>query len=629
MKFFITLYISIFSLVVFAQQETPLNLEKAPAYVKEAIQSGRECVINGKLDCAPLYLEAIKRSKNENPECTGTLYGHLLNYFYHTGQDDSLLMYKNEAIDISIKHKENYNLSATYNLVAAAFMSGSNTDSALYYFQKAKDHILIIKNDYLLAENYMNTAGVYIDIKDYDKAQTLYLKASEFLKEENMDDMYLAVLYNLAENEFSREDFHESWKWAKKALPYLDKIEELDVYRPRIHDLISRLYMHDQKYDSAFYYVNKSIEESKLIADQEHLAVAYESKALILKNQGKTNDAIEAINYAIELNLEINNIKRLANCYNIVAELYYQNQNFKASADSYVELLKLNDSILSENRIFAIQEFEKKYETEKKEKQIAEQELKIQKQRSNLLYAILGGSLLVTILGGIFIYNVKAQKLRVKQLQQEKENAILNSFILGEERERKRISEDLHDGVAAMIAAAKMSLDAIPHLTEEKRLEQIAKVKDILENTHADVRHIAHNLLPTVLEKEGIIKATSHFAFEINQTNLLKINVVDNKSYAEKLPLQFQLMLFRMIQELVNNIVKHSQAKNAAVTFSTINNSLLIEITDDGIGYEDNNESGNQGLYSINQRLKSIGGNFNIKKRKSGGTEAKLELNYQ
>src|SRR5690606_15715731 len=123
---------------------------------------------------------------------------------------------------------------------------------------------------------------------------------------------------------------------------------------------------------------------------------------------------------------------------------------------------------------------------------------------------------------------------------------ILNSFILGEERERKRISQDLHDGVAAMIGAAKMSLESIPHLSQEKQMEQLSKVKNILENTHADVRHIAHNLLPTVLEKEGLIKATSHFSSEINETKLVNIFITDKDSKAEKLSPQLQLILFRV-----------------------------------------------------------------------------------
>src|SRR5690606_32202350 len=193
-------------------------------------------------------------------------------------------------------------------------------------------------------------------------------------------------------------------------------------------------------------------------------------------------------------------------------------------------------------------------------------------------------------------------------------------------RERKRISHELHDGVAAMIGAANMSLESIPHLPQEKRMEQLAKVQGILEHSHRDIRHIAHNLLPTVLEEEGLIQATEQFISEINETQLVNITVTDQNSKADQHSTQLQLMLFRVIQELVNNIIKHSQARNAEIAFSNGENGLQIEISDDGIGYEDINNTGNQGLYSITQRLKSIGGNFNISKRSRGGTQAKIEL---
>lgn len=202
----------------------------------------------------------------------------------------------------------------------------------------------------------------------------------------------------------------------------------------------------------------------------------------------------------------------------------------------------------------------------------------------------------------------------------------MNAFIRGEERERNRISHDLHDGVAAMIGAAKMTLESIPHLSEDKQMEQLSKVKSILENTHADVRHIAHNLLPTVLEKEGLIKATEQFASEVNETGLVRILVKDKGSNAHEISSQFQLMLFRIIQELVNNIIKHSQAQNAMITFGRNKKGLMIEVVDDGIGYNGDINTGNQGLYGISQRLKSIGGDFKIISKREKGTQAMVEV---
>src|SRR5690606_1205428 len=154
----------------------------------------------------------------------------------------------------------------------------------------------------------------------------------------------------------------------------------------------------------------------------------------------------------------------------------------------------------------------------------------------------------------------------------------------------------------------------------------LSKVKEILENTHADVRHIAHNLLPTVLEKDGIIKATQHFVSEINQTQLIHVSVLDEASKAEQLSKQLQLMLFRIIQDLNNNTIKDRQAQHAVIRFSRHDHELQIEATHDGIGYDGELKEGNQGLYIISQRLKSIGGNFKFIRKNDRGMQAIAEL---
>src|SRR5690606_33494468 len=267
------------------------------------------------------------------------------------------------------------------------------------------------------------------------------------------------------------------------------------------------------------------------------------------------------------------------------------------------------------------------YETEKKERLLAEKELVIEKQHSRHRLIIIVGSLLMLSALGYFVSYRRNQKIKVQKAQREKENAVLNSFINGEERERTRISQELHDGLAALVSAAKMSLETIPHLDETKKEQQIAKTKNILENTHAEIRHIAHNLMPVTLEKEGLIKAAEQFVNDIKETQILDISFVDNTHNKIELPLQIQLMLYRVIQELVNNIIKHSQAKQDVITFSSKeDNTLQIEVSDNGKGFDGNVSKESQGLYSIRQRLQSIGGNFILKRNDSSGMQAIAEL---
>ena len=507
-----------------------------------------------------------------------------------------------------------------YNLLANCYYLKGDLNSALHNYLKIAAVLEDGGNQLHLGYLYSNIAVLLGATQNNNKHIEYLLKSYNLLKK-NQDQRFIAtVASNLALGYYHTKDTIKTNKWSKEALK-LSKLSNDFVAKTQAYLALSLI---EKNLDVSLDYAEQSVKYANEQNDKTHKASAYYRYAAVLDQLGERKKALTYAEDAVNFAQEVGDNVTLTNASFTAATIYYNSGMKDKSADFYHIYATFKDSIASAENAREINDINTKYETEKKEKQLAEQDLKIQKQRANLLYAILGGALLISVLGGIFIYHRKGQKLKLKQFQQEKENAILNSFILGEERERNRISQELHDGVAAMIGAAKMSIESIPHLTQEQGMAQLSKVKTILENTHAEVRHIAHNLLPTVLEQEGLVKATSHFAFEINETKLVTITVTDNNSNYQELSLQLQLMLFRVIQELVNNIIKHSQAKNAEIIFSTNSYGLQIEISDDGIGYEDSNEVGNQGLYSITQRLKSIGGNFKIMKKTSGGTQAQV-----
>jgi len=542
------------------------------------------------------------------------------------GNVEKRLLYNDSIIFVSKKAGYKTGEGIGYMGKATAYSRDGNMDEALKLMKPA---IIIFeeqKEDGLLANSYKIMGNLLLQSRKAKEAISTYKLSANIFKKMNKFPNAGLVYGNMVRAYMTRQEYDS-------ALFYNELAKNMATYASPMHSLhfavniseaeLQALKGNFSKADAA---ADRALAIAQSLNNPSMLGGIYTIKSSIAKEKKNYDEAIEYDLLSIELNKKSGIFAQLIDSYRNLSKSYYRAGRYKEAYDTRVTYMQLSDSLFSEKATSEINDLNVKYETSQKEKKIAEQDLKIQKQRSNLLYAILAGALLISVLGGIFIFNRKAQQLKLKQLQQERENAILNSFILGEERERKRISQDLHDGVAAMIGAAKMSLDALPHLPEEKRLSQLSKVKGILENTHADVRHIAHNLLPTVLEKEGLIKATSHFAFEINQTKLINILVTDNKSNAQNLSPQIQLMLFRIIQELINNIVKHSHAQKAEITFTSGLNALQIEITDDGIGFEDTNDTGNQGLYSITQRLKSIGGNFKISKGSSGGTQAKVNV---
>src|SRR5690606_33541923 len=168
----------------------------------------------------------------------------------------------------------------------------------------------------------------------------------------------------------------------------------------------------------------------------------------------------------------------------------------------------------------------------------------------------------------ILVYNRKTHKLKLKQIKQKKEIDVLNSFILGEERERNRISKDLHDSVAAQLGAAKMGLQSIPFLAKDKQEEQLERTAQLIGNIHGDVRRIAHNLLPITLEKEGLIQALTEYIQEINQLGIQTIVFNNRLSPDFRLPKRNELVLYRIIQELINKDRKSTRLNSSHVKIS-------------------------------------------------------------
>lgn len=586
----------------------------------------QNCWDNTEESCIPFYQKMLQSAKDKK-ECIPCAEMELARGYYFENQYDSSVFHLQNILKLAKNKPERLQLELendAYNLLGANSSNSGNDQKAIHYLMESKKRIEQLGHKDKAALLKVNLGVLYGRMNNYEKSIEFQKEAFNELKRLGILQQNAIIANNIASSYTNLNQPDSVLVWSKTALKISKRNNDISSEISAYYLIASGFEKTNP--DSGLYYVNKAIKLATKKNDTKLLATAYNIKGNILSEKQNYTEAKSYFLKSIEL---YNSMGNHPDAYAPLKTLGLEaakHKDFQTASEYLYKYVEYNDSLVSEENRQLVHELNTKYETEKKEKQIAEQELRIQKQRANLLLAILGGALLVSILGGIYLYNRKAQKIKLKQLQQEKENAILNSFIQGEERERNRISYELHDGVAAMIGAAKMNLETIPHLPSEKQTEQLSKVKEILENTHADVRHIAHNLLPTVLEKDGIIKATQQFVSEINQTQLIHVSVVDSQSKAEELSKQLQLMLFRIIQELVNNIIKHSQAQNAVINFSRHQNELQIEVSDDGIGFAGEIDLGNQGLHSISQRLKSIGGNFRFTQRKDRGMQAVAEI---
>ncbi len=590
--------------------------------MKAIFQTAEDCHSSNSENCQKFYHKLLQKAKKEKFQYLDFIYYKLCAYHFKNFQQDSVLYFAEKGLK---NPKDNNAKQSLLNFKASILYDQGKTDSATFYFIQLAEELKKNGETQKLAYTYANIGIIFGSQESNQKSIEYLLKSFELLEKLN-DSIFIGTISgNIAFGYYFLEDFKNSKKWSHKTikLGHLNAHEEGKIIS---YNTLAKIYLKKDK-DSAEFYSKKGVELARQSNHQMQLGNNLSTLADVLVEKNDYYNAQNTIKQAVEVFREINFIPGLSDALYVAGEISYKNKDFTTAANYLYESRQIRDSLLSEKRIKIVNELNTKYETEKKERLLTEKELELEIQENKtktILY--ISSIILLLILGLLAFFRIK-QKNKLQQIQKEKENAVLNSFINGEERERVRISQELHDGLAALVSAAKMSLEALPHLDETTKANQIDKTKTILENTHAEIRQIAHNLMPITLEKEGLVKATEQFVNDLNQTGIIDVKFVNNTTETPKLAPQIELMLYRIIQELVNNIIKHSQAHHAQISFLTSPNQLLIiEVTDDGIGFDQENSKNNQGLFSIQQRLASIGGNFILQKNNQKGMQAIAEI---
>ncbi len=295
--------------------------------------------------------------------------------------------------------------------------------------------------------------------------------------------------------------------------------------------------------------------------------------------------------------------------------------------------IDFNDSIQKLENQKTISEISTKYETEKKEKEILSLQntyLSTDLQRKqNRNWLILTWTLLVITLGlgYLFFKNMRRKRIileqqqklehqKVDQLLKDQELIGLDALIEGQEKERQRISEELHDNLGGKLSALKLYLEDLEKI-DGKLYE---KLKGLLDDSYEDVRNIAYEKNSKIMVDQGLIPAIKVVTNRLKDTKKLNIEVI-NIDLKQKVDHFIGVQLFRIIQELLNNTIKHAQAENITIQLSEDNQHLNIIYEDDGIGFVPNEVTYGLGFSNVESRLQKINGSFTIDSSLGNGTK--------
>jgi len=246
---------------------------------------------------------------------------------------------------------------------------------------------------------------------------------------------------------------------------------------------------------------------------------------------------------------------------------------------------------------------------------------------SELLLAAMAGMFLLAL--GLVFFFLAYQRRLLKQQQehQAKESAyqqqLIRANLLSQEKERNRIGKDLHDSVGAMLTTAKLYFRHLDKKSTAEKFDELKeKALELLDETMISVRRVSHDLRPIVLERLGLVEAISNTVAQVNQS---KEMVIDFRyRIDQEIDKEYQLNWYRIVQELINNTLKHAQADRVDISISMHQNQLVLKYSDNGVGIKEKNLTTGLGLQNIASRLNLMNGTLTLQEKSENGVKMLL-----
>ncbi|MBO9729459.1 MAG: tetratricopeptide repeat protein [Chitinophaga sp.] len=370
----------------------------------------------------------------------------------------------------------------------------------------------------------------------------------------------------------------------------------------------------------------------------ENLMLLYMGYAQALHKTGDYTLSDQYLQKTIQLAKTYHSGDELRRAYLTASDNMAAQHRYEAAFRMRKAYEALNDSLVGRNTRSNVQQLETQYLTEKKDRDLAEKKLLLAKkdlelQRKNIWIGVFLCGVLLLLAGCIFIWQRlqhrhHLQQQRLQRMEIEKTMQVLEAMMQGEEKERTRLSKDLHDGVGGMLSAVKMHFWALKY--ERSYLQQdkgFNHALNMLDDAIGEVRKTAHNLMPEILARMGLAGALEFFCNNVSHSRELQISCYTFGTM-QRFKGNFELSIYRLVQELINNIIKHAKATEALVQITQHEELLTITVEDNGIGFENVARMNNgMGLKNLESRTAALNGHLTLTATPGCGTTVYMEFN--
>jgi signal transduction histidine kinase len=419
---------------------------------------------------------------------------------------------------------------------------------------------------------------------------------------------------------FQIEDFPTALDYYRQAEALIDK-HGLENKRSDNYLGLADVYYRMHNYQDGDYYWHKADSMSKWQNDYNALYGLYIDKSEIFLDQGRQDEAIELAELAYDFAKKTGWPELKARAENQLYWTYRTTGDFEHALSYYEKYATTQDSMNKMELLNKYSELEAIYQNEQKEQVIVELQNKNLRQTRNFLVGISALSFLLLALGIWTILRLD----RDNKLLKAKNKEILQAQIVGQTIERKRVASEIHDNLNTKIAAIRWQLQALEQVVEPKAKEILDSSLKLINDVYGDIRLISHNLMPEEIESIGLVETLSNLIGQLNINNKVQFNLITG-SDPLNLPPGLTYPLYNISFELINNILKHSQATKAWISLACTEDYAIITVSDDGQGYDPTTKPGGVGIKNIHSRVENLGGTIKIASKTQEGTKTEIRI---
>ncbi len=524
------------------------------------------------------------------------------------------------VIECAKQSEDIFLLGSAYREMGIVYDNLLQSSIAIDYILKALLEFQKIDNKTGMADCYISLGIIKYNLNDFKAPIEYYHKALDVMKNEESDAIMKKrnLIYNNLGDVYKMNwNKEESLKYLLMSMEYYENHAD-DEIMPFTLFNIGNLYYSEGKTEIAYNYKIEGIEKAREFGMKNTELSQKIRLSLDYLKEGRATESEDVALSCLEEIEKMKDWKLQRQVYAALDQIYLAKNELALARHFYIKLQNLKDSIRVKQNQEQVQILEEQFKSKEREAKINFQSLMLNKKTLQINRA-LGGIFILSLIGFIVWYksnvNHKLKSQEIELLKRQQQLIAIDHLLQGQEDERKRISRELHDGLGSLLATIKLRFTKLK-VNEQDKLYN--GVFGLIDNAYKEVRRIAHNMMPSSLSEMGFQFAIEDLCNSINPSNDLKV-YHQFLSSAEDLSEKQSLTLFRIIQELFTNTIKHSEASNISIQFSENDVGFHITYEDDGKGFNYEKKKDSFGMQNIRSRIEYLNGQLDFVSQEGQG----------